>query len=90
MQPLHELLHRVRWDREFGKGTFTLAYIDRMAGEDQVVPLASITVDERAGMFSFTDAEGVARRIPLHRVRTVYRDGAVVWHRQIPSTHERT
>jgi uncharacterized protein (UPF0248 family) len=27
------------------------------------------------------DAEGLTRHIPLHRVRTVYKNGAVVWAR---------
>lgn len=81
MQPLRELLNRIRWDPEFAKGAFTLGYVDRVAHEDQTVPLGSVRIDEPAGMLSFTDTEGVARRIPLHRVRTVYKNGAVVWHR---------
>jgi uncharacterized protein (UPF0248 family) len=81
MQPLHELLHRIRWDPEFGKGAFELAYVDRVAGQDQIVPFAAIQLDEASGMFSFTDEDGIGRRIPLHRVRTVYKDGEVVWRR---------
>jgi uncharacterized protein (UPF0248 family) len=81
MQPLHQLFHRIRWDPEFGKGTFELAYVDRVAQKDQIVPLTAIHIDEPSGMFSFTDDDGVARRIPLHRVRTVYKDGVVVWRR---------
>jgi uncharacterized protein (UPF0248 family) len=81
MKPLHELLHRIRWDPEFGNGRFELAYVDRVAGQDQIVPLAAIHIDEASGMFTFTDEDGVVRRIPLHRVRTVYKDGVVVWRR---------
>ncbi len=81
MQPLHELLHRIRWDPEFAKGHFALGYIDRFARDDQIVELATISLDENAGMFSFTGDDGVVRRVPLHRVRTVYKDGVVVWQR---------
>ena len=28
MQPIHELLHRIKWDLEFGKGEFALGYDD--------------------------------------------------------------
>ncbi|HZR26703.1 MAG TPA: DUF504 domain-containing protein [Vicinamibacterales bacterium] len=84
MQPLHELLNRIRWDPAFAKGKFALGYIDRVAQEEKVVSLGAITVDERAGMFSFVDDEGMARRIPLHRVRTVYEDGVIVWRRPDP------
>jgi uncharacterized protein (UPF0248 family) len=82
VQPLHELLHRIRWDPEFGKGRFALAYEDRVAGEQQVVPVASITFDpDRPGFFSTEDADGVIRHIPLHRVRIVYKDGVAIWER---------
>jgi len=81
MRPLQELLHRIRWDPEFGQGTFELAYVDRVAGQDQIVPLAAIRVDEAGGIFTVTDEDGIVRRIPLHRVRTVYKDGVAVWRR---------
>ena len=82
MQPLQDLLHRIRWDPEFGKGRFALGYRDRVVGEEQIVPLASMVFDaNRPGFFSIEDREGVTRHIPLHRVRTVYRDGAVIWER---------
>lgn len=83
MQPLEDLLHRIRWDPEFGKGRFTLGYEDRVAGGEQRVPFSSIQFDrDRPGTFSCTDESGTTVHIPLHRVRTVYRDGAVIWARR--------
>ena len=83
MQPLEDLLHRIRWDQEFGKGRFALGYHDTVAGERRIVPFESITfAADRSGFFSIADAEGVTRHIPLHRVRTVYKDGAVIWARR--------
>jgi uncharacterized protein (UPF0248 family) len=32
--------------------------------------------------FEVVDEEGVAHSIPLHRVREVYRNGELIWHRQ--------
>lgn len=75
-------LHRIRWDQEFGKGRFALGYHDRVAGEQRIVPFESVTFDaDRPGFFSILDPEGLTRHIPLHRVRTVYKDGAVIWAR---------
>jgi len=89
VQPLHELLHRIRWDREFGKGRFALGYHDRVAGEQRIVPFASITFDAaRRGFFTVEDAHAVRRHIPLHRVRTVYKNGAVIWERLNVAEHE--
>jgi uncharacterized protein (UPF0248 family) len=85
MQPLEDLLHRIRWDAEFGKGAFALGYYDRVAQQEQVVPLAAVTIDSsNPGTFSIQDEDGAVRRIPLHRVRTVYKDGVVIWQRPSP------
>jgi uncharacterized protein (UPF0248 family) len=84
MQPLQDLLHRIRWDAEFAKGEFALGYHDRVADEERVVPFASIDVDSESGTFSVRDEEGFVVRIPLHRVRTVYKNGAAIWRRPAP------
>ena len=82
MQPLQDLLHRIRWDPEFGKGHFVLGYLDRVADQQRLVSLASVTFDpDRPRFFTIEDADGVIRHIPLHRVRTVYRDGVAIWER---------
>jgi uncharacterized protein (UPF0248 family) len=80
MQPLRALLNRIRWDTEFGTGQFALAYHDRVARRDVVVPFTSITVSPDGDSFSFEGDEGVTH-IPLHRVHVVYKDGAVIWQR---------
>lgn len=83
MQPLEDLLNRVRWDPGFAKGTFALGYVDRVAGQEEIVPFAEVRLDaEHPGMFGVEDEYGTLRHIPLHRVRTVYRDGAVIWRRR--------
>lgn len=89
MQPLQDLLHRIRWDPKFGKGRFALGYHDRLAGDERVVPFVSITFDpDRPGFFSVEDPDGVRRHIPLHRVRTVYKDGSVIWKRPVAPDHD--
>jgi uncharacterized protein (UPF0248 family) len=81
MQPLHRLLDRIKWDSGFGRGAFAVAYLDRVAGEERIVPFAAITVERDAPTLSFEDKDGVRRRIPLHRVRRVYQDGRIIWER---------
>jgi uncharacterized protein (UPF0248 family) len=84
MQPLEDLLARIRWDAEFGKGAFALGYYDRIASREAVVTLASVSFDsQRPGMFAVKDEDGIIRHIPLHRVRTVYKNGAVIWRRPV-------
>lgn len=81
MQPLQQLLHRIRWDAEFARGQFALGYDDRIARQEKVVAFASISVDPGAFSFSFRDEDGVVAHVPLHRVRTVYKDGVAIWRR---------
>lgn len=82
MQPLSDLIHRIKWDPEFGRGVFALGYWDRVERREQVVRFESATFDPaQPGTFSVEDEDGVLRTIPLHRVRTVYKDGAVIWQR---------
>jgi len=82
MQRLQDLLHRITWDAEFGTGNFALGYEDRIAHQEIVVPFVSVRLDpERPGTFSVHDTDGILAHIPLHRVRTVYKDGAVIWQR---------
>jgi uncharacterized protein (UPF0248 family) len=82
VQPLEHLLNRIRWDADFGRGTFALGYSDRVAATEVTVPFTSAQFDpERPGAFSVEDADGTVHFIPLHRVRTVSKDGIVIWRR---------
>ena len=82
MTPIHELLSRIRWDKEFGQGQFEIGYYDRH--EDMVCRIAftEITFPEEVyHAFELVDDVGQRHRIPLHRVREVYKDGKLIWQR---------
>lgn len=81
MQPLRELLNRIMWDPEFGKGRFALGYHDRLINRETVVAFGSITLEPGGRSFSVQGESGASVRIPLHRVRTVYKDGVPIWRR---------
>ena len=82
MQPIQQLLHRIKWDAEFGKGEFAIGYYDRVAHEENIVPFASVSFDpQQPSSFSFHDEDDIVHHVPLHRVRTVYKDGVVIWQR---------
>jgi uncharacterized protein (UPF0248 family) len=82
MMPIHELLNRIRWDDEFGRGRFEIGYHDRYAGALQRVAFREIVFPPGEGrVFEVTDDSGSFRRIPFHRVREVVKDGQVIWQR---------
>lgn len=82
MQPIHELLNRIHWDPEFGKGKFELDFLDRLESTLIRLPFREI-VFEPGGHFFFhyIDEEGVEHSVPFHRIRSVYKNGERIWHR---------
>lgn len=83
MIPIHELLSRIRWDPEFGRGEFLIGYYDRVEEEIVLVPLSELRFDPGDRFdFEIIDADGVLHTIPLHRIKAVYRNGELIWHRE--------
>lgn len=83
MIPLHDLLARIRWDSAFGDASFVLGYYDRV--EDRIirVNLREVRVDpDNRAMLDIRDEEGVEHSVPLHRVKEVFRNGQLIWHRE--------
>lgn len=81
MQPIHQLLSRIRWDETF-TGDFELAYADR--SREELVRLGLTNIEfEKGNSFSFTalGPDKLYHDIPYHRVREVYRDGELIWKR---------
>ena len=82
MIPIQDLLHRILWDPEFGRGEFVIGYYDRIEHEIIRVPFREIRFPKDGpGIFELFDHEGQRHTIPLHRVKSVYKNGALIWHR---------
>ena len=82
MQTIHELLSRIRWDAEFGRGEFVIGYYDRMQERILQVPLRQVWLDANDRFFcQIVDEEGELHSVPFHRIREVYKNGAPIWRR---------
>lgn len=47
------------------------------------VPLAEVHQDADSHFnFEVTDDEGVVHSVPYHRVKEVWKDGVLIWHRE--------
>ncbi len=82
MKPPRELLSKIRWDKEFGKGRFEIGYDGHL--EKRIVRiLFEEIVFEEGNPFSFQirNPEGETVTIPYHRVREVYKDCILIWQR---------
>jgi uncharacterized protein (UPF0248 family) len=82
MTPIHEILNRIRWDTEFGRGSFQLGYYDRAEDRVILVPFQEVSFSKDSpDTFELLDAEGQTHRVPFHRVREVYKDSHRIWQR---------
>ena len=82
MQPVHELLNRIKWDPDFGQAEFVIGYHDRFEDGIIRVPLKDIVFDRDDHFdFELVDDMGVTHSIPLHRIREVFRNSELIWHR---------
>ena len=85
MVPIHALLARIRWDPQFGRGRWEIAYLDCAQPGLVRVPLDEIRTQAHIGfVFDVVDEEGAEHSIPYHRVRQVWRDGKLLWSRLAP------
>lgn len=85
MIPVHELLSRIRWDPAFGNANFVLGYYDRVEGRIVHVALGDVRFDPGDRFdFVLAGADGEEHRIPLHRIREVFREGKCIWQRPEP------
>jgi uncharacterized protein (UPF0248 family) len=80
MQSIHELLSRIRWDPNF-PGEFEIAFVDHQKPELEHVPVRALRFDPDDTSVVLLDRDDQQVSIPLHRIRQVYRDGALIWSR---------
>ena len=82
MIPIHELLSRIRWDRQFGEGDFVIGYYDRVEDAVVRVPMRKLFFQpDNHFAFDLIDQDGALHSVPLHRIREVYKNGKLIWHR---------
>jgi len=82
MQPINELLARIRWDAHYSASRFVIGYWDRVEGKVLHMDLRSVAWDaENPSFFALVDEDGLSHSIPFHRVREVWRDGTLIWQR---------
>lgn len=81
METIRELLNRIRWDEDFGHGTFDVGIYDRVRDTVDFHLLEELQF-EKGNHFSFTVNTGrEILNIPFHRIREVRKNGQTIWKR---------
>ena len=82
MKPIQDILNRIRWDADFASASFSIGYYDRLEDKLILVPFRELYFDEEDHFnFQIVDEEGVTHTIPLHRIKELYKNGKLIWHR---------
>ena len=77
MQPIKELINKIKWDKRENPEDYSLVYID--LGKKKELDYTSIKRLE--GNFMIIERNNEEVEIPLHRIREVKKKGIVVWKR---------
>jgi len=87
MIPIQQLLHRIRWDAEFGRAEFVIGYHDRVRRCIVWVPFDAMQLEPGDPLaFTAVEADGSVHHVPLHRIREVLRNGERIWRRPARGT----
>lgn len=81
MEPIRELLNRIRWDEEFGRGDFEIGIYDRMADAVFLQPVENVRVEKENHATFILCVDGDVQTIPFHRIREVRKNGVCIWRR---------
>lgn len=83
MQPIHELLNRIHWDKDFARADFIIGFYDRVEKHIIQKSMKEVCFDKNDHyFFYFYDDEGEEHSVPLHRIKEVFRNGELIWHRE--------
>ena len=80
MQPIHDLLNKIKWDKRENPEQYSIFYLDRVLNKLIKTPYTKIKKIE--GSFMVLDNEEESN-IPLHRIKQVTKNNIVVWERKL-------
>lgn len=83
MKPVQDILNRIRWDKNLTEDDFKIGYFDRVEQRIIVVAFKEIQfpLDDHFS-FEVIDQEGALHSVPYHRVKAIYRNDRLIWHRE--------
>jgi len=79
MQPIKELLNKIKWDKRENPEDYSIGYLDRV--QNKIIEIGYNEIKKIEGNFLVLEREGEEVYIPTHRVREVKKQGKVVWKR---------
>ncbi len=79
MFPIQNLLNKIKWDKRENPQDYLIFYFDRILKKLIEIPYTKIKRLEGSFMVLSNEEE---TNIPLHRIKKVMKNNAVVWERK--------
>jgi uncharacterized protein (UPF0248 family) len=80
MQPIQDMLNKIKWDKREKPEQYTIFYYDRILKKLVKIPYTKIKKIE--GSFIVLNNEEESN-IPLHRIKKVVKNNIAVWERKL-------
>ena len=79
MISIHELLNKIKWDKDLNPQEYKLYYLDRITNSLKEIKFAQI---KEFSVFSLiVEKNSNDIDIPLHRIKEVRKTGKIIWKR---------
>ena len=79
MQPIQNLLNKIKWDKRENPEQYIIFYFDRILNKLIKIPYTKIKRLEGSFMALVNEEEP---NIPLHRIKKVMKNNVIVWERK--------
>lgn len=80
MQPIKDLLNKIKWDNNLKEEEYSLFYIDRIT--KTLREIRYIDIKKVEDNFIIIEKDDDEVNIPLHRIKKVKRNNKLVWERK--------
>lgn len=79
MQPIKDLLNKIKWDENLDEKDFVVYYLDNVT--KKLEPIRFVDIKKIEGSFIVIEKDNEETFIPMHRIHEVRKKGEVVWKR---------
>ena len=79
MQPIQDLLNKIKWDKRENPEQYSIFYYDRIL--KKLIKIAYNKIKRIEGSFMVLDNEEESN-IPLHRIKKVVKNSIIIWERK--------
>ncbi|MBI2208091.1 DUF504 domain-containing protein [Candidatus Woesearchaeota archaeon] len=79
MQPIKNLLNKIKWDKRENPNNYSIYYYDRIS--KKLIKINYMDIKKFEDNFIVLETNGKESYIPMHRIKEVRKNNILVWKR---------